>query len=161
MGVPAVKDWAFEAILGSAELDEQIGDTHTELFKGGFALIFDGGGAAILAGTRLEIPYLPYDMTIVATTIKGMDVDSDYDSDFAITIDLLYASDEEAIPADTDTICNVSPPTLTDGDRYDLNSTLSGWTVDLAEGKALSAIVDSNTGHTKVALVVATTRTTE
>jgi len=158
---PAIKDWAFQAVLGSAELDEQIGEAMTEVYKGLLVFMFDGGGAAIPVGTLLEIPLLHADLTITSTTIKGMDPSSDFTSDWGITVDLLYPPSAESLPADSDTICSASPPVLAGVDRYDQNTSLTGWTTALVEGRSLAAKVDANTGHTKVALAIKTNRTSE
>jgi hypothetical protein len=109
--------------------------------------VFDGGGATLTPGVKgfLEVPF---GCTIKRWTLVAAQVGS-------IVIDVWADSYANFPPTAGDSICGSDRPTLA-GTQKGQGTTLTGWTVDLAEGMILafnivSASVQSATLSLKVA----------
>jgi len=96
--------------------------------------IIDGTGGAIATGQKGHIQ-IPFPCTILGAHAYG-------DQTGSIIIDIWKDTDANFPPTDADSITAASPITITDGQKVS-DTTLTGWTVDIAEGDILAYNVDS------------------
>jgi hypothetical protein len=104
------------------------------LLKGSIGFIIDGGDLEITAGIKGEIT-VPYDCTIKNVTLLA-------DQTGSIVVDINQGN-FASFPT-LSSITAGATPTLSSAQKV-LDSTLTGWTVDLSEGDILQFEVDSAT----------------
>ena len=133
----AFRTWVTGEVVNAAQMNEQIRDNGTELAKGGFSVVIDGGGAAITTASSIDVR-VPYKSSISAVYMFADQV-----GDIAIDIYKTLSSDfGDAQPNDSDSITSSDTPTIS-CDDYDEDKALSGWTTALAEGDMLRFYVES------------------
>jgi len=120
-----------------------------DLAQSGFTVVLDGGGAAISTGVKLDVE-IPYDCTIAQVTALA-------DQSGSIVVDCWVDTYANYPPTDADTITAAAPVTITT-DTKSQDSTLTGWTKTLAQGKCMRFNVDSCTTITRVCITFRVTR---
>lgn len=117
------------------------------------ALVFviDGGGSAIAADTKGDLP-VPFDCYIEEAALLA-------DQDGAIKVDIWMDSYSNYPPTNTDTITAGAEPEIAASGSKDKDTTLTGWTRALTKGRTLRYNVDSCTTITRVAISLKVTRT--
>lgn len=104
----------------------------------------DGGGSAITTGALGKFPTIPYSGTIQSIEIAA-------DQTGSIVVDIWKAA--SAIPTNSDSITDSTPPTLSSQQR-ETDSTLTNWTTAVAAGDVLGFEVDSAAAVTSAVLTI-------
>ena len=125
------------------------------LFEDDYAIatitfIIDGGGSVIAVGEKghLEIPFA---CTIQRATMLA-------DQSGSIVVDIWKDSYANFPPTDADSITASAPPTISSAQKSQ-DSTLTGWTKDIAAGDIMAYNVDSCTTITRVTISLKVVKT--
>lgn len=125
------------------------------LFEDDYAIatitfIIDGGGSVIAVGEKghLEIPF--------ACTIQQATMSADQSG--SIVVDIWKDSYANFPPTDADSITASAPPTISSAQKSQ-DSTLTGWTKDIAAGDIMAYNVDSCTTITRVTISLKVVKT--
>lgn len=142
--------------LVTASWLNQIGTNFAAHNDGGFAVLFDGGGAAITTGTTIDIPIF-YKCNISDAWLY---VSGGYASDCRICVHPWYRSASSDYPtAASDAICTSDNAIIasTATGRFASNGRTS-WTVALAAGSVLTLNIDDCDLITKAVVAFALQR---
>ncbi|HUX65820.1 MAG TPA: hypothetical protein VMV42_01610 [archaeon] len=129
-------------LVSAADWNTNTSDNILALLPIGFTLVFDGGGAAIVAATKL--------WTEISAKCDIDRVTLLPDQSGSIVIDVWVDTYANYPPTVADTITASAKPTITASTKYQ-DSTLTGWTKSLAAGVILMGNVDSCTTITRCA----------
>lgn len=112
-------------------------------------VIIDGGGAAITTGLKhfIEVPF--------AATITAARVVADQVGD--IVVDIWKDTYANFPPTNADSICGSAEPELAAAQKSE-DTTLTGWTTELAKGEWLAFNVDSVATVTRVTVSLSLAR---
>lgn len=113
-------------------------------------VILDGDGAALSTGVLADTQ-VNFACTIVGVTLLA-------DQTGSVVIDIWKDTLANYPPTDTESITASAVPTISTDIVYN-DTTLSGWTIDVAAGDTLRFNVDSVTDITRVAVILKTTVT--
>jgi len=115
----------------------------------GYAI--DGGGAAITTGLLGSGLQVPFDATIESVTLLA-------DQTGSIVVDIWKDTLANFPPTVGDSICASAKPTLSSA-RTSEDTTLTGWTKNIAAGDVLFFNVDSATDVQNVTIILKVTKT--
>lgn len=99
--------------------------------------VFDGGGADVTVGAACEVR-VPYAMQLTRVTVLG-------DAAGSITVDVRVDTFANYPPSAGDSIVGAAPPQLSAAASSE-DSTLSGWTVQIAAGSVVRFVVTACSG---------------
>lgn len=125
------------------------GDTLAGL-RANFGCTFDGGGAGVAVGSACDIR-LPYACTLDKLSLVS-------DTTGSIVIDVRVDTFANYPPTDADSIAAAAKPTLATSNKTE-DSTLAGWSKDIALGSVVRFVVESSSGIGRVTLALEGTRT--
>ncbi len=106
----------------------------SSVLLGAIAVTFDGGGSAIEADAQYRIR-VPFDCVITGWSLLA-------DQSGFCVIDIWKDTYANYPPDNSDSITNGNEPTLYDEDK-EVDTTLTGWTLEIAAGETLIFNVDS------------------
>jgi hypothetical protein len=113
---------------------------------GEIVIVFDGGGAAVSTGIKVDVPIM-FDCTIDSAVLVA-------DAAGSIVVDILKAP-VGTVP--TASICASALPTLASA-LSSTDITLTGWTTDIDAADVLRFVVNSASGVNRVTLVLKITK---
>ena len=137
-------------LITTAIWNAEVVDNAVELAKGGYVVVFDGGGATLSTDLSIEVPYIPSQFTITDVTLKSSDTGD-------LTLDIRVPAITSNSAAASDSICGASFPALS-CDSYYHDGTLTGWTKQVASGKSIVHRITAAVAVTKASLSVNFTR---
>ncbi len=137
MAYTSPRTWVVGEVVTAAQLNEQLRDnmiyTKEMAENAGLAIVFDGGGAAILAPTAYHV-FVPGD-----ATITGAQVRASLSSDESITIDIRRLADSDgdtSFTSDQEIIAGILLMD-TDTGQYNKFTADTDWTTALSENDQL------------------------
>ena len=131
------RTWVAAETPTAANYNTEIRDNITELAKGGFTVVIDGGGAAIDTATFVDV-HVPYKCSIDAVYTYA-DTVGDLTVDIWKRTSSDYGTNQ---PTDTDSITAATPPTISCDDN-DADSTLASWTTTIPAQTMLRFYVEA------------------
>ena len=130
-------------------LPQELPAGDTPAGAGTLVAVFDGGGSALVAGTKCYVR-APVACTITKATLIA-------DQSGALVVDVWKDTYANYPPTVDDTITASAKPTLSSAAKAE-DSTLTGWTKAIAAGDVLGFNVDSCTTITWAQLLLEVTR---
>jgi hypothetical protein len=114
-------------------------------FSGALGITIDGAGSAITTGIKGDL-LVPFACTIQSAVLLA-------DQTGSVVIDIWADSYGNSPPTDADSITASAPPTLSSAAKSE-DTTLTGWTTNIAANTVLRFNVDSASTITRVTLVL-------